>query len=175
MKIALIAAFAALFAQTQAPPLMPGHGAKKGVMYAMSVSTSLPPIAAGAPTLDGMLGTVEIQSNGQPAGVLPAVVRIERGGQLALVEYNDNGQPIQTFRCTLPFNGKVPQAIVAVGDDKNGFDDVLAGVLTKSSIGFDLRFDQRIRIANGKMSTAFATGPIKGFVEILFDSTVPGA
>ena len=138
-----------------------------GPQFPLNVTTSLG---------EDVIGTLEIQVDDQPAGVVPAVVRARGNGELVLVEYR-NGFMGQRFRCSLASLKKIAgaQAILAVGDDKNGFDDVLAGVVLMSKSGVELRFDQRIRIPNGKMAASAAMGPTRGFVEILFDSNPAGA
>jgi hypothetical protein len=173
ITVAFAVAFIASLVQAQdAPQLVTqlSHRVKKREL--VNITTSLPPPDA---SLDGALGNVEIRIGNQPAGVLPAAVRVQNGTELLLIEYV-SGRPTQTFRCYLGITGTLPQAVVAIGDDKNGFDDVLAGVFMKNStVGFELRFDKRIRIANGKMGLAFMLGPVRGFAEVLFDSMPPGA
>jgi|GEM_PF-5212292 len=167
MKIAVAALIlASTLAQAQLPPQDKEHWK--------------PPVAKGSPISvttsldDATLGTVEIQSAGESMGVLPAVVRVQMKQPLVLVEYR-NGLAQQTFRFELPFNGPFPQAIVALGDDTNGFDDILAGVVIASKTQYQVRFDKRLRVKNGKQGFQLALGPTKGFAAILFDSNPAGA
>lgn len=151
--------------------IIKASGFRKGIPIEMS--TSLP-----APTTpgkyNGTLGTVVILSGKASVGVLPG--RVSAGKQMTLVEYM-NGHENQRFSFSLAFTGELPQAVVAVGQpDETATYDVLAGILTRTKEGFAVRFDQRVRMETGKYhAVIYSFGPPRGFAEVMFDATLPGA